>query len=300
MPDGVTCVDDLVGGGPRVGRDLPSRSLSFAQPDNERPGNQQCSDCCGHGRTTPMPPHGSTVASTQGYLHASYAEIVRLGWAKRRKLRRLAGGGVAIPTAAGCCSPSRSSACPFGRPRPGPELFQTAQLAKVRHPRPVRRRRHEAVHADHRRHRGRAQGPARPAARPRRARTCRAFRRSAPRTPSHGTRRARSQARSAGWCDSTRTPGRTARRSATRCSRASTSATSSTLRNGDTKVCYRVTKRVEVDGYATYDPFYELDVPAEFAFIVCSGKRRRARRLGQADDLVRRRRSVTFGPSRLS
>lgn len=46
-----------------------------------------------------------------------------------------------------------------------------------------------------------------------------------------------------------------------------------TLRDGDTKLCYRVTERVEVDGYATYDPFYELDVPAEFAFIVCSGER---------------------------
>lgn len=46
-----------------------------------------------------------------------------------------------------------------------------------------------------------------------------------------------------------------------------------TLRNGDLKLCYRVTKRVEVDGYATYEPFYELDVPAEFAFIVCSGER---------------------------
>jgi len=46
-----------------------------------------------------------------------------------------------------------------------------------------------------------------------------------------------------------------------------------TLRNGDTKLCYRVTKRVEVDGYATYDPFYVLDGPPEFAFIVCSGQR---------------------------
>jgi hypothetical protein len=46
-----------------------------------------------------------------------------------------------------------------------------------------------------------------------------------------------------------------------------------TLRRGDTKLCYRVTKRVEVDGYATYEPFYELDGPAQFAFIVCSGER---------------------------
>lgn len=46
-----------------------------------------------------------------------------------------------------------------------------------------------------------------------------------------------------------------------------------TLRNGDTKVCYRVTERVEVDGDSTYDPFYALDGPSEFAFIVCSGRR---------------------------
>ena len=45
------------------------------------------------------------------------------------------------------------------------------------------------------------------------------------------------------------------------------------LRDGDTKVCYRVTKRVEVDGYSTYEPFYALDGPSEFAFIVCSGRR---------------------------
>lgn len=47
-----------------------------------------------------------------------------------------------------------------------------------------------------------------------------------------------------------------------------------TLRNGDTKVCYRVTERVEVDGDSTYEPFYALDGPSEFAFIVCSGERR--------------------------
>jgi len=45
------------------------------------------------------------------------------------------------------------------------------------------------------------------------------------------------------------------------------------LRNGDDKLCYRVTERVEVDGYATYEPFYELDGPSRFAFIVCSGQR---------------------------
>jgi hypothetical protein len=45
------------------------------------------------------------------------------------------------------------------------------------------------------------------------------------------------------------------------------------LRDGDKKLCYRVTERVEVDGYATYDRFYELEGKPEFAFIVCSGKR---------------------------
>lgn len=46
-----------------------------------------------------------------------------------------------------------------------------------------------------------------------------------------------------------------------------------TLRNGDTKLCYRVTERVEVSGYTTYEPFFELTGPARFAFIVCSGQR---------------------------
>lgn len=46
-----------------------------------------------------------------------------------------------------------------------------------------------------------------------------------------------------------------------------------TLRHGGAKVCYRVTERVEVDGYNTYEPFYVLDGPSEFAFIVCSGER---------------------------
>jgi hypothetical protein len=47
-----------------------------------------------------------------------------------------------------------------------------------------------------------------------------------------------------------------------------------TLRRGNLKVCYRVTERVEVDGDKTYEPFYALDGPSEFAFIVCSGERR--------------------------
>ncbi|HUQ00375.1 MAG TPA: class F sortase [Aeromicrobium sp.] len=45
------------------------------------------------------------------------------------------------------------------------------------------------------------------------------------------------------------------------------------LRDGDTKLCYRITERVQVDGYATYERFYLLDVKPELAFIVCSGKR---------------------------
>jgi hypothetical protein len=45
------------------------------------------------------------------------------------------------------------------------------------------------------------------------------------------------------------------------------------LRNGTTKLCYRITERVQVDGYATYDRFYELQGKPEVAFIVCSGKR---------------------------
>lgn len=46
-----------------------------------------------------------------------------------------------------------------------------------------------------------------------------------------------------------------------------------TLRDGDKKLCYRVTERVQVDGYATYERFYELEGKPEFAFIVCSGQR---------------------------
>lgn len=46
-----------------------------------------------------------------------------------------------------------------------------------------------------------------------------------------------------------------------------------TLRSGTTFLCYRVTKRVEVSGYQTYDPFFALDGPPQLAFIVCSGQR---------------------------
>jgi hypothetical protein len=46
-----------------------------------------------------------------------------------------------------------------------------------------------------------------------------------------------------------------------------------TLRDGTKKLCYRITDRVQVDGYATYDRFYDLDVKPEVAIIVCSGQR---------------------------
>jgi hypothetical protein len=46
-----------------------------------------------------------------------------------------------------------------------------------------------------------------------------------------------------------------------------------TLRDGDKKLCYRVTERVEVSAYSTYDRFFELGGKSEFAFIVCSGQR---------------------------
>src|SRR5689334_11850743 len=46
-----------------------------------------------------------------------------------------------------------------------------------------------------------------------------------------------------------------------------------TMRDGDTKLCYRVTERVEVPAYPTYDRFFELDGAPEFAIIVCSGQR---------------------------
>ncbi|MFL6089793.1 MAG: class F sortase [Aeromicrobium sp.] len=46
-----------------------------------------------------------------------------------------------------------------------------------------------------------------------------------------------------------------------------------TLRDGDKKLCYRVTERVEVSAYSTYERFFELDGKPEFALIVCSGQR---------------------------
>ena len=46
-----------------------------------------------------------------------------------------------------------------------------------------------------------------------------------------------------------------------------------TLRAGDTSLCYRVTKRVEVGAYADYGPFWIEDGPPQLAMIVCSGRR---------------------------
>lgn len=51
-----------------------------------------------------------------------------------------------------------------------------------------------------------------------------------------------------------------------------------TLRDGATKLCYRVTDRIDVDADATTgeaaDRFYDLDGTPEVAFLVCSGERR--------------------------
>jgi hypothetical protein len=61
-----------------------------------------------------------------------------------------------------------------------------------------------------------------------------------------------------------------------------------TLHAGTTKLCYKVTERVEVGAYSGYKPFFEnLDVPSRFAFIVCSGKR-----LGPGDWSMR---TIWFG-----
>jgi hypothetical protein len=46
------------------------------------------------------------------------------------------------------------------------------------------------------------------------------------------------------------------------------------LHDGATKLCYKVTERVEVGAHSGYKPFFEnLNVPSRFAFIVCSGQR---------------------------
>lgn len=45
------------------------------------------------------------------------------------------------------------------------------------------------------------------------------------------------------------------------------------LRAGETHLCYRITKRVEVSADKEYKPFYAEDGPPQFAFIVCSGER---------------------------
>jgi hypothetical protein len=45
------------------------------------------------------------------------------------------------------------------------------------------------------------------------------------------------------------------------------------LRHGETYLCYRITKRVEVSADKEYKPFYAESGPPQFAFIVCSGER---------------------------
>jgi hypothetical protein len=61
-----------------------------------------------------------------------------------------------------------------------------------------------------------------------------------------------------------------------------------TVHDGDTKLCYEVTERVEVGANSGYKPFFEnLNVPSRFAFIVCSGKR-----LGPGDWSMR---TIWFG-----
>ena len=172
----------------------------------------------------------------------------------------------------------------------GPRTLRERPTREGSHPRPVRRWRDDAVHADHRRHRGRGQGPARPAARPRRQRH--AGRSAGQRHPHGGSGRARpaTRVRTRPASGSTPTPGRTALRSATRCSRASTSETSSRSATGTRRSAIASPKRVEVDGYSTYDPFYALGRSVRVRLHRLLWRAPRARRLGQANDLVRRAR----------
>ena len=46
-----------------------------------------------------------------------------------------------------------------------------------------------------------------------------------------------------------------------------------TLRRGDTKLCYRVTREVQVPASADYPDFWIDDGPPQMAIIVCSGQR---------------------------
>jgi len=217
-----------------------------------------------------MPPHGSTVATTWGYLPASYAGVVNVGWRNLRKLQAIRGWPVVIPTAV--LLAGTLIAVAFRPADAGPGLFQTAQLAKIDIP-------------------GRCDGGATKPFTPTTV-DIEDVRKDLPVQPT--ARKSEdipgvppvSATHTVAWDAPGPKPG--AKRGLVRLNAHTWPNGAAlgnemlahfdvgdvlTLRDGDTKVCYRVTKRVEVDGYATYDPFYELDVPAEFAFIVCSGQR---------------------------
>ena len=217
-----------------------------------------------------MPPHGSTVATVRGYLPASYAEVVNFGWQNLRKLQQVRGRRLAIPTAV--LFAVTLIVVAFLPAKAGPGLFRTAQLGKIDIP-------------------GRCDGgatkpftpttvdiedvrkdlPVQPHAResedvpgvpPVNATHTVAWDEPGPKP---GSKRGLVRLNAHTWPNGAALGNEMLARFDV--------GDVLTLRNGDMKVCYRVTKRVEVDGYATYVPFYELDVPAEFAFIVCSGKR---------------------------
>lgn len=45
------------------------------------------------------------------------------------------------------------------------------------------------------------------------------------------------------------------------------------LRGGDSRLCYEVTRQVEVRAADGYPPYYETDGPPQLAIVVCSGER---------------------------
>lgn len=45
------------------------------------------------------------------------------------------------------------------------------------------------------------------------------------------------------------------------------------LRSGDSRLCYEVTRQVEVRAADGYPPYYESDGPPQLAIVVCSGER---------------------------
>ena len=217
-----------------------------------------------------MPPHGSTVATTRGYLPASYPEIVKIRSVNLRKLQEVRGWPVLIPVAV--LLAVTLIAVAFRPADTGPGPFETAQLAKVHIP-------------------GRCDGGATKPFAPTTV-DIEGVRKDLPVQPLARVAEdvpgvpAVSATHTVAWDAPGPKPG--SKRGLVRLNAHTWPNGAAlgnemlarfdvgdvlTLRRGATKVCYRVTKRVEVDGYATYDPFYELDVPAEFAFIVCSGKR---------------------------